>query len=627
MISSSFLTCRRSNTLHPAHDRFSRYAAHRRTKVRLSWQTRTRGSTHSTAVSLHACSEQCAEPGPSTAFLVTAYFFKFDMLIIATMSLLSIGDIGHLLSPGYWLQSAIAVARISALTLSGVAVLAVILLWAARRIHSKTVKQLSDVPQVRQHFPFQQMWIMTRACYQPNCPVGFSTLLFAAISGLHLTFQNYGRYLMYIGFTPWLDIYKAEYVEEVLSSNKILTKGQEYRMLQSWLGTGLLTSTAEKWRSRRKLLTPSFHFRILEDFVPTINTESMILAAKLDKLSRENKTVDFVSVITLCTLDIICKTIMGTTISAQTNEHNPYVAAVNRVGELFVERVFKPILHVDFIYGLTPMGREHRKCLDTLHSFTRKVIAERKLALRNEVDSGLISLEEDTSEAGRKKVRPFMDMLLLEHFKNNITEEGIREEVDTFMFGGHDTTAMGISWALFLIGHHPKEQQLIHEELDLIFGEDRDRYVTSEDLKQMKYLECALKESQRIYPSAALISRACLEPFTIGGTTLPKGSVIQIATYFLHRDPAVFPKPEEFHPERFFPENARGRHSYAYIPFSAGPRNCIGQKFAMAEEKIVVANILRRFRVQSLDQRDQVALSLEIVLRPRTGLRIKFIPR
>ncbi|KAK8772357.1 hypothetical protein V5799_024400 [Amblyomma americanum] len=256
-----------------------------------------------------------------------------------------------------------------------------------------------------------------------------------------------------------------------------------------------------------------------------------------------------------------------------------------------------------------------------------QVIAERKQELRNELDSGVISLEDDSSEGGRKKARPFMDLLLLEHFKNNITEEGIREEVDTFMFEGHDTTAMGISWALFLIGHHPREQQLIHEELDLIFGEDRERHVTSEDLKQMKYLECALKECQRIYPSVPLITRACMEPFTVGGTTLPKGSIINVETYFLHRDPEVFPKPEEFHPERFFPENAKGRHPYAYIPFSAGPRNCIGQRFALAEEKIVVANILRRFRVQSLDQRDQVALVSEMVLRPRTGLRIKFTPR
>ncbi|XP_077521037.1 cytochrome P450 4c3-like isoform X4 [Amblyomma americanum] len=431
---------------------------------------------------------------------------------------------------------------------------------------------------------------------------------------------------MYIGFKPWLCVFKAEYVEEVLSSNKILTKGQEYGLLHSWLGTGLLTSSGEKWRSRRRLLTPSFHFRILEDFMPTINKESMILAKKLGQRSRENETLDVVPLIALCTLDIICETIMGSTISAQTNEHSPYVIAVKRIGELFVERVLKPILQIDFIYRWTPMGREYRRCLHTLHSFTRKLIAERKQTLRKEVDSGLISLEHDSSEVGRKKAWPFLDLLLLEHFKNNITEEGIREEVDTFMFEGHDTTAIGISWALFLIGHHPKEQ-LIHEELDLIFGEDRERHVTSEDLKQMKYLECALKESQRIYPSVPLTTRTCMEPFTVGGTTLPKGSIIQIAPYFLHRDPAVFPKPEEFHPERFFPENSKGRHPYAYAPFSAGPRNCIGQRFALAEEKIAVANILRRFRVRSLDQRDQVALSLEMVLRPGTGLRIKFTPR
>ncbi|XP_077521035.1 cytochrome P450 4c3-like isoform X3 [Amblyomma americanum] len=480
-----------------------------------------------------------------------------------------IGNIGNLFSPDYRYQAAFSFSNVLAVPLANVALLVVIILWAARRIHLKTVKQLNDVPQMREHFPFQFLWIVAKTCYQPNFTVGFSTLLFAAVSGLHVAFQRHGRFLMYIGFKPWLCVFKAEYVEEVLSSNKILTKGQEYGLLHSWLGTGLLTSSGEKWRSRRRLLTPSFHFRILEDFMPTINKESMILAKKLGQRSRENETLDVVPLIALCTLDIICETIMGSTISAQTNEHSPYVIAVKRIGELFVERVLKPILQIDFIYRWTPMGREYRRCLHTLHSFTRKLIAERKQTLRKEVDSGLISLEHDSSEVGRKKAWPFLDLLLLEHFKNNITEEGIREEVDTFMF----------------------------------------------------------EESQRIYPSVPLTTRTCMEPFTVGGTTLPKGSIIQIAPYFLHRDPAVFPKPEEFHPERFFPENSKGRHPYAYAPFSAGPRNCIGQRFALAEEKIAVANILRRFRVRSLDQRDQVALSLEMVLRPGTGLRIKFTPR
>ncbi|KAH7940908.1 hypothetical protein HPB49_007751 [Dermacentor silvarum] len=341
----------------------------------------------------------------------------------------------HLLSTSsWWSQVLFFVVRTAALTLASIVVVVAVLLWILRRIHSRTLRELNELPQIRQHFPFQHQWILKTACNLPNSPVGFSTMIFAAISGFHATFQQYGRYLMYLGFTPFLILYKAEYVEEVLSSNKILTKGEQYHLLHSWLGTGLLTSTGEKWRTRRRLFTPSFHFRILEDFMPTINSESMVLANKLANLSRLGKKFDVVPLITLCTLDIICETIMGTTISAQSNENSPYVAAVNRMGELFVERVFRPLLQVDFIYGFTSMGREYARCLDTLHSFTRKVIAERKQELRKEVDDGVISLEDDQSDGGRKRARPFMDLLLLEHFKQRITEEGICEEVDTFMF-------------------------------------------------------------------------------------------------------------------------------------------------------------------------------------------------
>lgn len=530
---------------------------------------------------------------------------------------------------GNWSEMASWAARMFLATAACCVLLVGSLIWVARIIYLRKRQQLQGLPHYRQHFPFQFQWTLLRACAPPTSQVAFSTMLFAAVQGFHTIFQRFGRHLTLGGFTPLLVLYKAEYVEEVLSSNKILSKSQGYELLHSWLGTGLLTSVGEKWRTRRRLFTPAFHFRILDDFMSTINAQSFILAKKLGELSRADRKFDVLPIVTMCTLDTTCETIMGTTINAQSDENNPYVSAVNRLAELFLERAFRPLLQWNLIFQLTPMGREYDKCLKTLHAFTRKVIAERKQKLRKDIDNGLVTLEENASatSVGRKTPRPFMDILLLEHFKGNITEDGIREEVDTFMFAGHDTTATGISWALFLIGHYPEKQQLIHDELDLIFGDDRDRYVTPEDLKQMKYLECALKESQRIYPSVPFVSRNCTEPFTVGGVTLPKNSVVQIATYFLHRDPKVFPKPEEFHPERFLPENSKGRHPYAYVPFSAGPRNCLGQRFALAEEKIVIANILRRFSIKSLDQRDQVALAAELVLRPRSGLRIQFMPR
>lgn len=214
------------------------------------------------------------------------------------------------------------------IVMASLTVLAGSLMLLARIIHSKTLKQLQGLPQYRQHFPYQNMWIVQRSCKQSR--VGFSTMMFAAIRGFHATFQRFGRHLIYLGFRPLLVVYKAEYVEEVLSSNKILTKGPQYEFLHNWLGTGLLTSTGEKWRSRRRLFTPAFHFRILDDFMATINAQSFILATKLGKLSRTGERFDFLPVVTMCTLDIICETVMGTVIHAQSNENSPYVTAVNR---------------------------------------------------------------------------------------------------------------------------------------------------------------------------------------------------------------------------------------------------------------------------------------------------------
>uniref|UniRef100_A0A224YKM0 Cytochrome n=1 Tax=Rhipicephalus zambeziensis TaxID=60191 RepID=A0A224YKM0_9ACAR len=534
------------------------------------------------------------------------------------------------LTPSGVLELASCLLKGTAVAVVGAFLLVGVIAWIARRVQWQTYKHLKNLPHREEQVPFQGLWIMFKACSPPDSPISFSTMIFAAICGLHARFQRYGRHLIYLGFTPLLILYKAKYVEEILSSNKILAKGTQYNLLHGWLGTGLLTSSGDKWRSRRRLFTPAFHFKILEDFSETINAQSFILCNKLEKLSQSGANFDIVPKVTLCTLDIICETVMGTSISAQINENSPYVTAVNRVGELFLERLMRPLLQIDFIYNFTASGRDFRKCIDVIHSFARKVIDDRKTELQKEVNEGTLKLDSSSeSEFGIKRRRPFLDLLILEHLKNDkyITKEDMREEVDTFMFGGHDTTAMGISWALFLIGHHPEEQHKIHEELDQIFGDDKERYVNFEDLRQMKYLECAIKESLRIYPSVPMVTRKCEEPFQIDGATLPAGTMVQVAAYFLHRDPEVFPKPEEFHPERFFPENSKGRHPFAYAPFSAGPRNCIGQKFALAEEKIVIGNILRHFTIKSLDQRDQVEIVTEMVLRPRSGLRIKFTPR
>lgn len=192
---------------------------------------------------------------------------------------------------------------------------------------------------------------------------------------------------------------------------------------------------------------------------------------------------------------------------------------------------------------------------------------------------------------------------------------------------GHDTTSMAISFTLYLLGLYKDVQDKVCDELDGIFGDDRERPATVDDLKDMRYLECVIKESHRLYPPVPLMARNVDADAEIMGHMIPRGSTLLTMPYMLHRDRRFFPEPEEFLPDRFLPENSAGRHPYAYIPFAAGPRNCIGQRFALQEEKVVVSTVLRHFRLHSPEHRDTIRLTWALVLRPMDGLRVQFLPR
>lgn len=496
----------------------------------------------------------------------------------------------------------------------------------------ETLVYIGEFPGRTEPIPLLTTWSIHRTLSKEAHRLDIATHLFQVAFGFSRIYKKHGMFRFYDATHPVLVLFKAEALEELLASNTILRKGHEYELIKPWLGTGLLTSSGSKWRSRRKLLTPAFHFRILEDFLPAVNDQSKTLVRKLGQLGKD-RSCDIVPLITLCALDIICETIMGYTINAQSNQHSEYVQAIKVLGHSFTRRLESPLYWIDAIFRLSKHGREFERKVKELHEFTLKVIRERKREILScpELQE---SLEETSSESDvygmkGKARKPFLDILLREHIKDpeNFTEEDVREEVDTFMFEGHDTTAMGMSWALYLIALHPEHQELIHQELDAIFGSDKVRPVTSEDLKQMKYMECCLKESQRLYPSVPFITRKCEQDAVISGRKVPKGTDIQVAIYNLHRDQQVFPKPEEFMPDRFFPENVKGRHAFAFVPFSAGPRNCIGQRFAMMEEKVVIANILRNYKLVALHYRDKIRVMAELVLRPTSGLHVKFIPR
>lgn len=220
----------------------------------------------------------------------------------------------------------------------------------------------------------------------------------------------------------------------------------------------------------------------------------------------------------------------------------------------------------NLFFDLSAAGRARNAALRVLHGETDRVIKLRRKLLEEQQQSEQPQKEDD---AGAKRRLAFLDVLLLSQMEGaaDLSDVDIREEVDTFMFEGHDTTSSAIAFAISLLSKHADVQQRVFEEAVELEGREKE---------PMPYLEAVIKETLRLYPSVPFFSRKVLEDLSVGNVTVPKGASVSCLIYMLHRDPDSFPDPERFDPDRFY-LNEKQLHPFAFAAFSAGPRNCIGK--------------------------------------------------
>ncbi|KAL1491450.1 hypothetical protein ABEB36_012048 [Hypothenemus hampei] len=426
-----------------------------------------------------------------------------------------------------------------------------------------------------------------------------------------------------VGFTWGLVASNYEFMEFILSSNEILDKSSDYEAIKPWLSTGLLISTGQKWRKRRKIITPAFHFSILEQFVDVFDLNATILVKNLKKLP-PNETFDVYPYMTALTLDAICETAMGVNTNSQSGQNEDYVNAVKGFSTIANARMFS-LFHDNFTFKFTKNYWKMRDYLKVIHGFSNKVIEARKRELQNQPNPASLEQNNKTEVEGKKKKLALLDVLLNTTIDGQpLSQEDIREEVDTFMFAGHDTTSSSMASTLYLLSKHPDIQTLVRNEQKNIFGEDRDRPTTYRDLQEMKYLENVLKESLRLYPPVATVARTVTHDIEYKGHCIPKDTTISLFIYGINRDKDIYENPDEFQPDRFLDTNTLSRFPYAFIPFSAGPRNCMGQKYAMLEMKSVISKVVRNFELITSNQ--ELILSSELILKSTNGVPIKLRP-
>ncbi|KAI1286075.1 Cytochrome P450 4V2 [Halotydeus destructor] len=445
---------------------------------------------------------------------------------------------------------------------------------------------------------------------------GLSTKLYDILSAQRLIFPGAQLLQSWFLFKPFVQLLSVEAVETVLTNGKSIDKPMEYGLMQDWLGEGLITSNGSKWRSHRKTLTKVFHFKLLEHFVEVMERHSNVLTDKLRCMAAQGQTVniDVMPFVTLCTLDTICETAMGFELDSQLGECT-YAKNVHAVTNILIQRFTKPWLWLDMMFLRSELGHQWTECLRNIKSFTNNVLEKRKKSLLESVDKN--------ANIGSKST--LIDLLLNEHLnEKTLSLQDVSDEIETFMFGGHDTTATTIGWTLYMLGLHQDIQEKVRQEVRKI--RQKAASFDLSNLKEMKLLGCVIKESLRLFPTVPFMGRELSEDIEVCGFKLPKGLTVGILPMILHQNPEVFPKPALFLPDRFLPENSKTRNPFSFLPFSAGSRNCIGQKYAMAEVKIVISNIVENFKIESLDQRDKIILVPEIVLRSANGIRLKLEP-
>ncbi|XP_072020683.1 cytochrome P450 4A7-like [Amphiura filiformis] len=417
-------------------------------------------------------------------------------------------------------------------------------------------------------------------------------------------------------FTCMLMMSSPEYVKACVA-NADYKDNFSYDWLIPWIGDGLLTSGGPKWHRHRRLLTPAFHFEILKPYLDIFADSADILLNKLS--ASEGKPMEIFKPVGLFALDSLLKCSFSYESNCQLQGENEYINAVYELSEIINLRALKIQYLNEMIFKLSPPGRRFRKLCHIVHEKSRSTIRKR----RREIEEGGEGFK------GRKgKYLDFLDILLAARDEDGkgMDEEEIREEVDTFMFEGHDTTGCAIPWLMYNLAKHPEYQQKCRDEIQQLFDQKEDDQLSWDDLCNLPYLTMCIKESLRLYPPVMSIMRKLVKDVTLPNeTVVPKGTNVTCSIIGLHYNPVIWPNPKEFNPERFTPENVKNRHTHAFLPFSAGPRNCIGQHFALNEIKVVMCKILHRFYIDVDPDRSPIWIQ-RLVIRTWDGMYLRFTP-
>jgi cytochrome P450 len=377
----------------------------------------------------------------------------------------------------------------------------------------------------------------------------------------------------------------------------------QYNSLATITGRGLLTSDGPFWLRQRRLAQPAFARPRMMALDKIVVPATQALVERWREAAHRGEPVDVDSEMMRLTLEVVGKALFSIDLS---REASKLTGAVLTALDHIIYRARNIIVPPDYVP--TPRNLRFRSALRTLNEAVYALIAERRAAA-----------------AGAEEPNDLLGVLLKardEETGEPMSDEHVRDEVMTMLIAGHETVASALTWAWYLLSMHQDEQACLRDEVVRVLGS---RLPTAEDLPALGQTARVFSESLRLYPPAWVISRRAVEDDEVLGYPIPAGALVIISPYVIHRRPEFWEDAEKFIPSRFSPENEGNRHRFAYIPFGAGPRLCIGSNFAAVEAQLILAVIAQNFRLE-LDPGARVKVDALVTLRPHYGMPMRLHP-
>ena len=363
------------------------------------------------------------------------------------------------------------------------------------------------------------------------------------------------------------------------------------------LGNGLVTSSGDVWKRHRRIIQPIFHrsrMAVMADRMAQVG-EQRIAAWN----NHAGGTLDIAAEMMLLALEVISQTMFSTSMT----QHIDRISHALRVSIKYAFDSFSNPLMLP-LWIPTPRNREFHAVMEFMDGLMYGLMAERRRTDASHGDLLDLLLQARDEETGE-----------------GLSDQELRDEALTIFAAGHETTANALAWTWYLLSTHPEAKARFHEEVDQVL---QGRLPRADDLQHLPYTKAIFEESLRLYPPAPAVQRKAAAHSTVGGIPLPEGAFVLVGTSNLHRHPDFWPNPEQFLPERWLGEE-RPLSRYAYMPFGAGPRACVGIHFASVEGPLLLALIGRRYDL--LLAQERVEPELMVTLRPKGGLRMMLQPR